>query len=273
MPFSPFLYEWWPKSLASAQCSALYKAMFYSHIWIANAHTWFKTLKIHIKRRTARTLPDTPISHPSRSQPHPPQVATCYWFLRDPSRVSLCRHKQIFFFFNYFMYLFGGGEHEQGRGQREGEKQNTHWAGSPMWGWIPGPCDHDLSQRQIINWLSHPSTLQANILITFFKHKMQHTVHTVRYLAFLHLTACPIHHTKPRFLFPVYNCIILLPWVNQSLLKRLFLMDIYIVSNLFPLKTRLQQIAINTGPLHLCKYIYRINSRKWNCWVRRYMYL
>ena len=41
-------------------------------------------------------------------------------------------------------------------GQREREKQTLCWAGSPILGWIPGPRDHDLSYRQMLNWLSHP---------------------------------------------------------------------------------------------------------------------
>ena len=32
--------------------------------------------------------------------------------------------------------------------------------GSSMWGLIPGPRDHDLSQRQALNRLRHPSTLE-----------------------------------------------------------------------------------------------------------------
>ena len=44
----------------------------------------------------------------------------------------------------------------QGEGQREREKQTPHWAGSLMQGLITGPWDHDLSQRQTLNWLSHP---------------------------------------------------------------------------------------------------------------------
>ena len=47
-------------------------------------------------------------------------------------------------------------EHEQGRGA-EGEGQaGSHWAGSPTWDLIPGLWGHDLSQSQMLNWLSHP---------------------------------------------------------------------------------------------------------------------
>ena len=39
-----------------------------------------------------------------------------------------------------------------GRGQRE--KQTPCWTGSPIQNSIPGPWDHNLSQRQMLNWLS-----------------------------------------------------------------------------------------------------------------------
>ena len=43
----------------------------------------------------------------------------------------------------------------RGKGQRGREKQIPYWAGSLMWGSIPGPWDNDLSWRQMLNWLSH----------------------------------------------------------------------------------------------------------------------
>ena len=45
-----------------------------------------------------------------------------------------------------------------------GERQTPHWAGSPVWGSIPGPWSYDLSQRQMINRLSHPGTPYLFIL-------------------------------------------------------------------------------------------------------------
>ena len=38
-------------------------------------------------------------------------------------------------------------------GQREKEKQTPCCVGSPVWGLIPGPLDHDSSQRQMLNQL------------------------------------------------------------------------------------------------------------------------
>ena len=45
--------------------------------------------------------------------------------------------------------------YKQREQQRERENQAPNWAGSLMLGSIPGPWDHDLSQRQMFNWLSH----------------------------------------------------------------------------------------------------------------------
>lgn len=48
-----------------------------------------------------------------------------------------------------------------GRGRRE--KQISHWAGSLISSSNPGPGDHDLSQRKILNGLSHPGAPQLTI--------------------------------------------------------------------------------------------------------------
>ena len=53
-------------------------------------------------------------------------------------------------FFKDFIYLFDK-EGERDYKQAEREKQASHPAGSPMWGSIPGPWDHDLSRRQTLN--------------------------------------------------------------------------------------------------------------------------
>ena len=44
----------------------------------------------------------------------------------------------------------GEGESPQAKGEAEGEGE------APIWDSIPGPWDHDLSQRQMLNQLSHP---------------------------------------------------------------------------------------------------------------------
>ena len=48
--------------------------------------------------------------------------------------------------------------------QREKEKQTPCWAGSPMQDLIPAPWDPDLSQRQMLNQLSHPGALGFHFL-------------------------------------------------------------------------------------------------------------
>ena len=45
----------------------------------------------------------------------------------------------------------------EGGAEAEGEADPL-WAGSLTWGSIPGPSDHDLSWRQMLNWPSHPDT-------------------------------------------------------------------------------------------------------------------
>ena len=56
-----------------------------------------------------------------------------------------------------------GEARHRGR-EREREKQSPCSAGSLMWGSIPGPWDHDLNRRQMLNPLSHvdtPTTLNS----------------------------------------------------------------------------------------------------------------
>ena len=71
--------------------------------------------------------------------------------------------------------------HKQGEQRTEG-KGEAGSAGSLIWGSIPRLWDHDLSQRQTLNWLSHPGTpnvfsLKCNFicsligLIVYFKVK------------------------------------------------------------------------------------------------------
>lgn len=49
--------------------------------------------------------------------------------------------------------------HEQELGERQMEKQTSHWADGPTRSSIPGFRDYDLNQRQIFKQLSHPGTL------------------------------------------------------------------------------------------------------------------
>lgn len=49
-------------------------------------------------------------------------------------------------FLEDLIYLFER-EHKQGEGQKEREKQTPDWAGSLIWGSIPGPLDHHPSLR------------------------------------------------------------------------------------------------------------------------------
>ena len=59
-----------------------------------------------------------------------------------------------------FIYLRERDKAETG-GKRQREKQTPQWAGSLMRS-IPGPWDHDLSRRQMLNQLSHPGASRAS---------------------------------------------------------------------------------------------------------------
>ena len=48
----------------------------------------------------------------------------------------------------------------RGRNKRRGRNRLPIEQGTPTWGSIPGPWDHDLSPRQTVNQLSHPGTPQ-----------------------------------------------------------------------------------------------------------------
>ena len=58
--------------------------------------------------------------------------------------------------FKDFIYLFMRDTRER-ESRDTGRERSRLLAGSPMWDWIPGPRDHALSQRQMLNLLSHPS--------------------------------------------------------------------------------------------------------------------
>ena len=70
-------------------------------------------------------------------------------------------------FFEYFIYLFDRHKETEREWEREStsrgswrqsEKQASCQVESPTRGSIPGPWDHDLSQMQTLNYLSHPGT-------------------------------------------------------------------------------------------------------------------
>ena len=61
-------------------------------------------------------------------------------------------NKRLWFYFR---------ESVNGRNHSRREKQTFPWAGSWMWGSIPGPWVHDLSWRlTMLNWLRHPGALR-----------------------------------------------------------------------------------------------------------------
>ena len=100
---------------------------------------------------------------------------------------------RFFFFKIAFIYLTEReSAHTQGeRRQMEREKQAPCWVGSPTWYLILGPWNHDLSQRQTPNWLSHPGAPSWGVLF--------------------------LSHTKPPFLKRIILTVVLL--IPKMLLK------------------------------------------------------
>ena len=64
----------------------------------------------------------------------------------------------LFVFFK-ILFIYLRASTSGGEGQKAREKQTSCWAGSPMWGLIPGPWYHVLSWRQTLNWPNHPGAL------------------------------------------------------------------------------------------------------------------
>ena len=59
------------------------------------------------------------------------------------SHLCKCMVGHLHFFKNFIIYL---------RESTSGESASSYWEGSPMHGSIPGPQDHDLSERPMLNW-------------------------------------------------------------------------------------------------------------------------
>ena len=57
------------------------------------------------------------------------------------------QHSKLLYF---FLILFIHERHTE-RSRDTGRRRKRVPVGSPMWNWIPGPWDHDLSQMQMVN--------------------------------------------------------------------------------------------------------------------------
>ena len=74
--------------------------------------------------------------------------------------------KSPFFFLN-FIYLF---MRDTQRGRDIGRGRSRLPSGSLMWDWIPGPRDHDLSQRQMLNhWATQMPCIPRNFFCYYYK--------------------------------------------------------------------------------------------------------
>ena len=80
---------------------------------------------------------------------------------------NLCVEKKKYFLKD-FIYLFEKDRDNDRENTNEREEQAPHWAGNLMWNSIPGPWDHDLSQRQMLNYWATQVLQKDTILIYFF---------------------------------------------------------------------------------------------------------
>ena len=124
--------------------------------------SWAFTIQSSLEQKTLLQF--------SVQEPNP--ASSCAWHLLDREAVVY-----IFFlsFFSLRFYLFIWQretqlEREHKQGEREREKQASRWAGSPTWGSIPGPRDHDPSRRQMLNDCATQATpyLELLIFLVFF---------------------------------------------------------------------------------------------------------
>jgi len=113
---------------------------------------------------------------------------TQIWFVADsPHKNNNQRSESQFFLSFFFFYWFDREKKSTSRGSsQQREKQAPRWARSLMWGWIPGPWDHDSSRRQMPNRLSHPGTPWVTIFtITWFGLKLHIKMNVGKNLMFL----------------------------------------------------------------------------------------
>ena len=73
------------------------------------------------------------------------------------------RKLKFYLFLKRFLFIYLRESMSKGEEQREGEA-DSHWAGSSMWGLIPGPWDYDLCQRQMLSQLSDVGTSRKLVL-------------------------------------------------------------------------------------------------------------
>ena len=80
------------------------------------------------------------------------RIFSMIFFLIAKAVCNLCI-TYVWFFFKDFIYLFmrNTERRHRERGRSTGRGRSRLHAGSPMWDWIPGPRDHDLNQRQMLN--------------------------------------------------------------------------------------------------------------------------
>ena len=104
------------------------------------------------------------------TQPHNPTAGYLGTSIFIPILICMKSIGQmLFFFLKSFIYLREGENAREwawwGEQQSEREKQAPRWAGRPSQCSMPGLCNHDLSQRQMLNWAIQASICIINIIL------------------------------------------------------------------------------------------------------------
>ena len=66
------------------------------------------------------------------------------------------------------LFIWEGERKRESEGAKGEGEADSLLSKEPSWGSILGPWDHDLSQKQTLNWLSHPGALQMAFLEKIF---------------------------------------------------------------------------------------------------------
>ena len=76
----------------------------------------------------------------------------------------------IFLRFSLFIWERNRESTSRGKGRGEGRSRLPTKQGAQQWGSIPGPRDHHLNQRQLLNWLSYPGALKSICINVLCQH-------------------------------------------------------------------------------------------------------
>ena len=86
--------------------------------------------------------------NPSDADESQVPLESAVWWSPGFSKIQVSQLSFFYFLFFFFKDLF---VHERVRGRDTGRRRTGSLRGAPLRYWIPGPRDHDLSQRQTLN--------------------------------------------------------------------------------------------------------------------------